>query len=222
MKVNIKRNKKIIPLLFFVILQSSNTIAFGNQPDPPEFHPNLENIEYVDTEILVEDIQDDTLGLGTKDIAIDANDNIFTLGDTSYDYGYNIGIDNTRDYIYIAGAVGSALDMNPDPFQEDIKANGGAYLAKFDMTGEYLWSNVYATTVNYGFVAVKESTGIVYYSALVSSGTIDFVLNGKYQLESLDTDLYIENSSKLVFKGKENGVSEIKPNIVIRSNSTRP
>lgn len=65
-----------------------------------------------------------------------------TMGQTTNDRGYAIGLDSLGN-VYAAGVFANTLDIDPDTSVQLISTNGieDVYLVKYDNNGDFIWGN---------------------------------------------------------------------------------
>lgn len=120
------------------------------------------------------------------------------FGGTNYDRGY--GIDYHNGVLYIAGSTYSFNMTTPGVHQENIVDGDEAFLAKFDTTGNIVWSTYYAGEMHDFFADVHiDSNGDVYCTGHTFSQT-NMATAGAYQT------FFLGVSSGLVVKFDSNGV----------------
>jgi hypothetical protein len=85
---------------------------------------------------------------GSRDIYIsklDASGNFVwakKIGGSGADRGHSIAIDNTNNYVYIAGEFAGTTDFDPGAGTNNLTAAGGqdSFVTKLDISGNFVWA----------------------------------------------------------------------------------
>jgi VCBS repeat-containing protein len=92
-----------------------------------------------------------------------------SMGGTLYDYGRGIAV-AADGSVYITGDFVGTVDFDPGPDASNL-SGGGAFVAKFDSAGNFLWAHNAVSAYGYGIAATPDggvcATGTFY-------GTVDF------------------------------------------------
>jgi hypothetical protein len=95
------------------------------------------------------------------------------FGGSGSDAGYSISVDNSGN-VYVTGYfTSSTIDFGGGPLTN--AGNGDIFLAKFDSSGNHLWSKKFGgSSSDWGNSVSVDSSGNVYITGYFGSSTIDF------------------------------------------------
>jgi hypothetical protein len=85
-----------------------------------------------------------------------------TWGGTSYEWAYDLAIDQNQD-IYVTGFFNGSADFDPGPDQVNLDSGGSysIYLSKFDSYGNLKWAKSWNPGyLNYGMGVTTEQSGV--------------------------------------------------------------
>jgi len=125
------------------------------------------------------------LGVRCRDSAkpphVDDNDKVIsartasarTWGGSSDDHGYSVAVDGSGN-VYVTGAFAGTVDFDPGT-GVDIHDGGGAFLSKFDSSGNFLWAKTWGgSEFDSGNGVAVDGSGNVYVTGDFSGTWVDF------------------------------------------------